>query len=851
MFLFPRSGMAAWLFCTFLLPAIGAAGGSLASEVRAGTDALSVDIRFEGAVGVSREAAGDLIQLPGLPLRNVVAEPQLPWQEVVLLLPEDVDPDSLMVEVVGAEWEELSGEYDLAPAPPTATLVDGVLIPDWEGKTSVVDGRDRRIYGRAAYFPAQPAWVQFSRYRHWNTADVTLLPVAWHPVERRARVLRAGTLVLHFRRLALKPRGPASPAEHSFWPDFAATLANPGHRDEFYAPAAAPAEAITAVPINYAIITTDLVARGCPAFSDFLAHQRARGFVVEVISEGAVADATHYLSGASANQRADNIRAWLKANYNQPPYALKYVLFIGHPHPTTFNADSSVPMKITYPLSYQHEDKECPCDMYFADLSGDWDRDGDGFPGEWGSASSQYGWQDFAAGGIDRKFEVVVGRIPYYNNMADLEKILRKTMRYENAYYEQEWRKKLLLPAAILNFGPEDTDNPADGVANLSYNSRTYGDSWAAKMKQLGTAYGFSSFVLLEKQGVYSEPEVSFPSAACDLPLTQPNIEAEWKKYYGFVAWNGHGSSTSTSRLCWMRDDLPPNPGDRMCQRGSGETSWYTLWSSTYCPRLPDDHPSFVAQVACDNGYPESSSNLGYSLLKNGAIGTISASRMSNYNYGAWSFGGNNGSVAYEFYRRMAGYRYAAGDALAYTQGNLSGADAMWKNCTVNNLYGDPSAALQTVGNAVVLEKTYLTVSGSGCGVFGVKLAAAPSGYPIASQTVTIECLGGDPDICVRSATAVTFLSSNWNVFQDVIVEAAPDADAVPGVTRFRVCAPGVAYADVTVQEKEGNVPRDLFEFAWYWGRSETEFSLAHVDYNGDRQVNEADLLELLARWKK
>ncbi len=811
-------------------------------------DRRSLDLHITGVLSTTHEAGGDVIDLPGFSRWGVAAEPAVVFDVTSFLLPADTDPGSLWVQLIDAVWEDVPGAWDLAPAPPTGTLADERLVPDWEGKTTVVAGRDTRIYGRDAFFPDAPAQLQFARYRQWNVVDVSLFPLAFNPVQKRLRRLRSGTLIVHYRRMALKAAPPASAAEEVFWKDFAATLANPEDGGAFY-PRAIP-QAAEVETKNYAVITTAYLAQNCPAFGDFVAHQEARGQSVAVVTEATAEDATHYLSGSTAEARADNIRAWLKRHYNQPPYALKYVLFIGYPHPTSFNPTTSVPMKITYPLSYQHEDKECPCDMYFADLSGDWDRDGDGFAGEWGSSGSQYGWQDFAAGGVDRKFEVSVGRIPYYNIMNDLEKILRKTIRYENAYYDQEWRKKLLLPAAILNFGPEDTDSPADGVANLSYNSRTYGDSWASKMKQLATTYGFASFTLLEKQGLYPESEVSFPSAACDLPLTQPGIEAEWKKYYGFVSWNGHGSSTSTSRLCWMRDDLPPTPGDHMCQRGTGETTWYSLWSNSYCSRLPDDHPSFVAQVACDNGYPESSSNLGYSLLKNGAIGTISSSRMSNYNYGAWSFGGNNGSVAYEFFRRMAGYKYAAGDALAYTQGHLSGSDAMWKNCTVNNLYGDPSAAIQAVGNAVVLEKSFATVSGSGCAVFGVKLAAPPQGYPVAAQTLVVECVGGDPDICVRSATAVSFTAANWNAFQNVVVQAAPDDDGIPGVTRFRVCAPGVAYADFTAQEKEGYAAPDLFEFSMYWQQSETEFSLAGSDFNGDQKVDEKDLLELLARWE-
>ena len=71
--------------------------------------------------------------------------------------------------------------------------------------------------------------------------------------------------------------------------------------------------------------------------------------------------------------------------------------------------------------------------------------DGDGNYGE------RYG--DFGDGGVDRYWEVLVGRIPYYGSISDLDNILQKTINYENRVCgdSPEWQKKVLLPMVRLD----------------------------------------------------------------------------------------------------------------------------------------------------------------------------------------------------------------------------------------------------------------------------------------------------------------------------------------------------------------------------------------------------------------
>jgi parallel beta-helix repeat protein len=113
------------------------------------------------------------------------------------------------------------------------------------------------------------------------------------------------------------------------------------------------------------------------------------------------------------------------------------------------------------------------------------------------------------------------------------------------------------------------------------------------------------------------------------------------------------------------------------------------------------------------NGYPELSTNLGYSLLKKGAIATVSASRPSLYRpsiytTGVWDPDGypDNTEIGYEYVKRLVENK-SAGKALydAISSFNISNC-ANWLNFMVFNLYGDPSIGLYTGENQQPVGKT-------------------------------------------------------------------------------------------------------------------------------------------------
>ncbi len=74
-------------------------------------------------------------------------EPMLPYKQVCILVPPDADLEKVSSGLASENWEELPGEYEIAPAPPAAhTAGDGPVI-SWGGKDeSVIVNGETAVY---------------------------------------------------------------------------------------------------------------------------------------------------------------------------------------------------------------------------------------------------------------------------------------------------------------------------------------------------------------------------------------------------------------------------------------------------------------------------------------------------------------------------------------------------------------------------------------------------------------------------------------------------------------------------------------------------------------------------------
>jgi len=638
-----------------------------------------------------------VVKLGELPQGGEPGDPMLPYNLVRLLVPPDADLATAVAKLVSGDWEDLPGEYDIAPAPPAAISDTDKPVISWGTKDEsiIINGRDSTIYGTDAYFPAKATQiVSVGQFRQWKLVEFRVWMAAYNPVKKKVRILRDAAATLSVQRLPANlavglssSTPPVLPGAAEFASQLLPEVDNPQDLEAFYGGTeGAPGQP----PYDYVIITTSTIVANSTNLASFIVDKGSQGFNVKTVVEGAVQDATHYVTGATCDARANNIRTWLQTYWVND--GIQYVLLIGDPNPNTFVAATSIPMKWTWPRSASTSNRSAPSDMFFAELSNTWDFDGDGLYGEfyWPGPPPD---GDYRANGCDKFCEVTVGRIPVYSaDYVSLDAILQKSIDYRTAGGDLSWRAKVLIPAAISNFGPQDNSPWGNYKGPEDYDTAVYGDNWGQAIKGLAPSYGFSSYTLYEKGGL------AFPATACNAAITKASVKAEWPNKYGFVTWWGHGNQTGAYRRKWANDN---QIADSIPQF-SAETSDIVFFQSADCVVLDDTCPSFVVQVSCLNGYPSNSSNLGYSLLKQGAVGTISGTRVTWYALTPWHTGlaasvGDNASYGYSCFDQMAGSGDPIGDAHVWCRANFGtgwSSGASWMNMVDLTLYGDPSLSL-------------------------------------------------------------------------------------------------------------------------------------------------------------
>ncbi len=723
--------------------------------------------------------------------------PALPQRLMEIGVPYNIDWSTVEMDVIIIESQILNGSYDIAPSPPLEAEVSEIDPTfdhevDWGYDKIILDGKNILVYENNETFPEEPVdMIPYTqrkegiRTKFFDASYVRLLyyPFLYNPLSGMLIHMKTLEVTITYDTMPV-PSPPMS----------------------------------SGPPYEYVIITTNDIVANSDKLENFI-NLKELSHNVLVVTE----DDFDGLTGQAPNGRAEKIRQWLKDNYIS--MGIQYVLLIGDPDPDdpTDSGDSigDIPMKMCMPRYFSYKYRESPTDLFFADLTGNWDLDGDGFYGEdfdfvhdlspdpgninndyfsirwegsvtcdfaetyqfqtfsdggvklwvdgtllideWDASSEhppsnhhatkamtvgnhpivleykehtgdaiiqlmwktttsddvkiqtvpldhlwnetgasagltgrfynnillsgtpdlvrsdgeeinfRWGRGDQGPGGPDTGSEVFVGRIPVYNDDYDqLDEILHKIIVYETDAGDISWRKSILLPME-----PMDDNTPCahlgDGIMN-----------------NIGNPNGYTSYRIYDED--YNPPTPDLH------PCNKNNVLNEWKNGYGFLAWATHGSPTSGS----------------------------DIFESTLAPQLDGTKPTFTVQASCSTGHPETTNNLAYSLLVNGAIATVGASRVSWYSGGNWTTynptDGTYHGLDYFYAKGVIADGYPAGQALAAQKAPIA---KVGMNEMDFNLYGDPETYILDVianvppiadanGPYVVDEGTTVMFDGSG-----------------------------------------------------------------------------------------------------------------------------------------
>jgi len=353
----------------------------------------------------------------------------------------------------------------------------------------------------------------------------------------------------------------------------------------------------------------------------------------------------------------EKIRSFLQEKYVE--WNLQYVLMVG--------SYRYVPMRVCYPDKEDHSpNTKTLTDFYYADLTGNWDADNDGYYGERDDDSP-----DFFP-------EIFVGRIPF-DDPELIKGICQKIINYEQD--TGPWKKNALLLGAILYFYNED---------NNEATKRTDGSVLMEVLKNnLFEPNQYLVTTMYEKEGINPS---SYP---CDAPLNQENVIDYWENGYGIVTWNAHGNYLNSIRKYWYEDD-----GDMVPE--FSEIMKPPFIDSDDSLMLKDDQPSIVFSCSCSNSYPESPFNLGASMIDHGAVAFIGSTGIS-WTSEAWNNREDGGiqSIDYDFFDYLLNFEYTFGKSLYYSLQRYSTHYDWWGWKSYQNiydfcLYGDPACSLVT-----------------------------------------------------------------------------------------------------------------------------------------------------------
>jgi len=301
--------------------------------------------------------------------------PQLPYMIYKVLLPYDVIFESLDLEVINADYEEVEGYFDINPCSPICTYVDGEEICYW-GSETIVDGKNIDVYESDSFYPIDSIFIkeESAQMRKWKFVRVYFYPFKYNPVQGKLYYCDNIEIKISYQTM---PESMMDTVETQLilsdnaFDDIAAEMfVNYSQASNWYPDTLRPKIDVsyskiptvlnsdiissslidTSYVFDYIIVTTNEVLINSTKIIDFLNHKASMGFSVGIATEDQYGTST-----------PENIREYLIYGYEN--WSFEYVLLIGDPDPNS----SIVPMKLCHPGSSEVDNGWSPTDYYYAD----------------------------------------------------------------------------------------------------------------------------------------------------------------------------------------------------------------------------------------------------------------------------------------------------------------------------------------------------------------------------------------------------------------------------------------------------------------------------------------------------
>ncbi len=328
-------------------------------------------------------------------LSDEVGAPRLPVLPLVFSAPSGAEFESFEVTVL--KKKELASNFSIEPAQPPAILS---LAP---GQIKRVGPRED-IYSQDDPYPSSCVkFVGSGNFGHYRTFEFLVYPVQYQPRSGRITLIEKLRLTVKY-----KNKNFPTASNHPIGSIFANPTPEPRERESGY---------------RYVVITDPPVDT---IFARLAEWKTKKGI------NACVRTKTWIVNNYPGRDHQEKIRNYLKTLSDS---GIVYVLLGGD--------TPIIPCRFAYAMTcsarYHPREDSLPCDLYYADLEGTWDRDNDNIFGE-------------VEDSIDLYPNLIVGRAPV-EDIAEAQRFVEKVLHYEKSP-PTNFQNRAMFAANILWSNP-------------------------------------------------------------------------------------------------------------------------------------------------------------------------------------------------------------------------------------------------------------------------------------------------------------------------------------------------------------------------------------------------------------
>ncbi len=414
------------IFVLFALLGLILSAGVLEKEVIFNTNEIS----FKQLNGY------DLVDLKGCGMTEDVSYPLLPKASFSLIIPQGAKITN--IEVVSEEKEEISGKYKIYPTQqPQPFLKDKIF--------SFVEG-NKDIYAQDTPYPDKIIEPSHSGLMGgYNIASLFIYPLQYIPNQKKLILYSKIKFKVTYEENLRPPRIVRTQKQKNIFKERIKNLVLNPEDIEIFEPliSLSRSRVLPADTVEYVIITAPFLKESFEILADW---KTKKGIPARVVTLDSI------YANYTGVDNAEKIRNFIKdANSS---WGTNWILLGGQCDYES--GQEIVPRRDVWYKGgggelYPDEDT-IPSDLYFSDLDGNWNADGDETYGE-------------ATDAVDLYSDVFVGRAPV-RTVAQAENFVNKIFNYEKRP-SIGYQKKILLPTAYLAPGDYDERLSQEAIANI------------------------------------------------------------------------------------------------------------------------------------------------------------------------------------------------------------------------------------------------------------------------------------------------------------------------------------------------------------------------------------------------